>query len=155
MTGPRQTHTFAELGISAAAYDEIRGKLEAAGYQHAFMEPGAIDMHGIGVTREPEPTVAETPAALGWTHQKIADALTEVSDNAVTAFERQRNDETEALVRDKAASCAVARAVLQKQCGLLGHILIRERAPSFLKVQRCVVCESTIEQREPLCSSET
>lgn len=53
----RQTHTYAELELSQAAYDEIAGKLRAAGYDHAFMTgedangPPAIDMHGIGVTR--------------------------------------------------------------------------------------------------------
>lgn len=49
----RSTHTFAELEVSAAAYDEIAGKLREAGYDHAFNE-GAIDMHGIGVTRSAE-----------------------------------------------------------------------------------------------------
>lgn len=44
------THTFAELEVSAAAYDEIAGKLREAGYGHAFVD-GAIDMHGIGLTR--------------------------------------------------------------------------------------------------------
>jgi hypothetical protein len=54
----RQTNTFAELELSQTAYDEIRKKLEAAGYHHAFMFKGTadgeaptIDMHGIGVTR--------------------------------------------------------------------------------------------------------
>lgn len=51
----RTTYTYAELELSQAAYDEIRQKLEAAGYQHAFMSDGAIDMHGIGVTRLPDP----------------------------------------------------------------------------------------------------
>lgn len=46
----RQTHTYAELEVSAAAYDEIAGKLRAAGYDHAFHD-GTIDMHGIGLTR--------------------------------------------------------------------------------------------------------
>lgn len=50
----RQTHTYAELELSQAAYNEIKRKLEDAGYQHAFMEDGAIDMHGIGVTRQQE-----------------------------------------------------------------------------------------------------
>jgi hypothetical protein len=57
----RQTHTFAELELSAAAYDEIAAKLREAGYDHAFeLGPsgvpyagGPIDMHGIGVTRGP------------------------------------------------------------------------------------------------------
>lgn len=46
----RQTHTYAELGLSQAAYHEIARKLRDAGYDHAFMEDGTIDMHGIGVT---------------------------------------------------------------------------------------------------------
>lgn len=50
----RQTHTFVELDISPAAYDEIRAKLEAAGYEHAFIG-SVIDMHGIGLVKiEPE-----------------------------------------------------------------------------------------------------
>lgn len=48
----RQTHTFAELELSKAAYDEIATKLRAAGYDHAFIDDGIIDMHGIGVTVE-------------------------------------------------------------------------------------------------------
>lgn len=53
--GVRQTHTYAELGLSQTAYDEIKRKLADAGYQHAFMEDGAIDMHGISVTLEHNP----------------------------------------------------------------------------------------------------
>lgn len=48
----RQTHTYALLEVSAASYDEIKTKLQAAGYGHAFLSNGTIDMHGIGVTRE-------------------------------------------------------------------------------------------------------
>lgn len=51
----RQTHTFAVLELSAAAFKEIRDKLEAAGYQHAFIkedEELTIDMHGIGIKEE-------------------------------------------------------------------------------------------------------
>jgi len=46
------THTYAELELSPAAYDEIAGKLKEAGYDHVFMDDGTIDMQGIGVTRE-------------------------------------------------------------------------------------------------------
>lgn len=46
----RSTYTFATLDVSAAAYDEIKAKLTEAGYSHAFVD-GAIDMHGIGLTR--------------------------------------------------------------------------------------------------------
>jgi hypothetical protein len=52
------THTFVELEMSAAAYDEIAAKLREAGYDHAFMKDIAgatgketIDLHGIGVTK--------------------------------------------------------------------------------------------------------
>jgi len=44
------THTFAELEVSEKAYDEIKALLEAAGYAHAFVD-GAINMHGIGLTK--------------------------------------------------------------------------------------------------------
>jgi hypothetical protein len=53
----RMTHTYAILEISRAAYDEIRAKLEAASYQHTFIQKQSrevIDMHGIAVAIEPE-----------------------------------------------------------------------------------------------------
>lgn len=53
--GLRATHTFATLEISQRAYDEIAGKLRAAGYDHVFTHDGAIDMAGIGVTRSEQP----------------------------------------------------------------------------------------------------
>lgn len=53
------THTFAELEISDTAYNEIRSKLESAGYEHAFMDDGAIDMHGIGVKKKAKPPEPE------------------------------------------------------------------------------------------------
>jgi hypothetical protein len=43
-------HTYAELEISPAAYDEIEAKLRAVGYDQALVD-GAIDMHGIGLVR--------------------------------------------------------------------------------------------------------
>lgn len=45
----RSTYTYAKLPLSQAAYDEIATKLRNAGYDHAFMKNGTIDMHGIGV----------------------------------------------------------------------------------------------------------
>ena len=45
------------LEVSAACYAEIRGKLEAAGYQHAFHEDRegeVIDLHGIALQAEDE-----------------------------------------------------------------------------------------------------
>jgi hypothetical protein len=49
--GRTHTHTVAELELSHAAYDEIKIRLEQAGYRHVFGEDGMIDMTGIGVTR--------------------------------------------------------------------------------------------------------
>ncbi len=46
----RITHTYALLEVSPGAYEEIAGKLRAAGYDHAFDE-GAIDMHGLALTK--------------------------------------------------------------------------------------------------------
>ncbi len=56
----KTTHTYALLAISEAAYEEIRAKLEAAGYQDQFHpNPDApaspiIDMHGLAVVPEVE-----------------------------------------------------------------------------------------------------
>ena len=44
-----QTHTYAVLEISDAAYQEIATMLRSAGYDHAFMDNGKIDMHGLAV----------------------------------------------------------------------------------------------------------
>lgn len=58
----RTTYTYVLLELSESAYEEIRAKMEAAGYQHAFHEnPDApasprIDMHGIAVVPEVEMT---------------------------------------------------------------------------------------------------
>lgn len=58
----RVTHTYVTLALSEAAYEEIRTKLEAAGYRHAFHDnPEApaspvIDMHGLAVVPEVEMT---------------------------------------------------------------------------------------------------
>lgn len=56
------SHTYAVLQVSAATYAEIREKLKAAGYEHAFhveerafrmndrREVEVIDMHGIALS---------------------------------------------------------------------------------------------------------
>jgi hypothetical protein len=64
MSQIRQTHTFVVLDLSEAAYQEIRRKLEDAGYQHAFMQSdgrAVIDMAGIAVAAI-EPERAQTVA---------------------------------------------------------------------------------------------
>jgi hypothetical protein len=54
------THTYAVLRISKATYDEIKKKLEEAGYDHAFHDDGdgdvLIDMHGIALGDESKET---------------------------------------------------------------------------------------------------
>jgi hypothetical protein len=52
-----QTHTYAILELSKASFEEIKTKLENAGYQdqiHVNGEDGRIvvDMHGIAVAAE-------------------------------------------------------------------------------------------------------
>lgn len=48
------SYTYSILDISEAAYAEIRAKLDAAGYGHAFHfhEDEVIDMHGIAIRCE-------------------------------------------------------------------------------------------------------
>ena len=56
----RQTHTYAVLEVSRAAYAEIKAKLEAAGYHDQFHKDHkdgiVIDMHGIALKDEEYPT---------------------------------------------------------------------------------------------------
>jgi hypothetical protein len=48
------THTYAVLEVEPETFDEIRGKLETAGYAHAFEDGGqTIDMHGIALRATP------------------------------------------------------------------------------------------------------
>jgi len=49
------SHTYAILDVSSTVYAEIREKLVAAGYEHAFdqdTEGEVIDMHGIALREE-------------------------------------------------------------------------------------------------------
>lgn len=54
----RHTHTYVLLELSESAYEEIRKKMEEAGYQHAFIDnsdmPASprISMQGIAVVPE-------------------------------------------------------------------------------------------------------
>lgn len=52
-----ETHTLASLDVSDEAFDDILGRLQAAGAEYAIItapngEPIMLDMHGIGLTRE-------------------------------------------------------------------------------------------------------
>jgi hypothetical protein len=50
------THSYALLEVSQEAYDEIAKKLREAGYDHAFMDDGEVDMHGIALVPKPQET---------------------------------------------------------------------------------------------------
>lgn len=50
----RVTHTYAVLEVSANAFEEIKTKLEAAGYQdqiHIDGDKVLIDMHGLALSK--------------------------------------------------------------------------------------------------------
>lgn len=48
------TYTYAVLEISSDAYEEIKAKLQKAGYDHAFHDR-VIDMHGIALAPSTAP----------------------------------------------------------------------------------------------------
>lgn len=49
------THTFATLGVSKAAFDEITQKLREAGYNHGFVD-GFIDIWNVSPMKPVTPT---------------------------------------------------------------------------------------------------
>lgn len=52
----RTTRTFVTMDLSQAAFEEIKAKLQAAGYFHAINHlpyvGECLDMHGIAITAE-------------------------------------------------------------------------------------------------------
>lgn len=50
----RQTHTYALLPVSKAAYEEIKARLLAAGYDHAVEEDGdrELNLYGLAIVEE-------------------------------------------------------------------------------------------------------
>lgn len=49
------THTYTVLPVSSQAFQEIKEKLEEAGYDHAIQHTDGdlvIDMHGIALSEE-------------------------------------------------------------------------------------------------------
>ncbi len=56
----RSTRTFALMEVSPATFDEVLGKLKAAGYDDAVMEKG-LDMNGIALSRGADSRAAEAP----------------------------------------------------------------------------------------------
>ncbi len=53
------THTVACLEVSPRAFDEVAGRLAAAGYSQIMLESGCLDMSGIALSR------AEPCASMG------------------------------------------------------------------------------------------
>lgn len=49
------SRTYAELKVSPRTWREIAEKLKKAGWDHAFVGGGTIDMHGVGLVRGDEP----------------------------------------------------------------------------------------------------
>lgn len=79
------THTVATLEVSATAYDDIAGKMRAAGYDHAFLEPGngdhaIIDMVGIGLERGPTPDYVALRKAERDARAEIVKRVVKVGD---------------------------------------------------------------------------
>jgi hypothetical protein len=63
------THTYAILDVNPSTWNDIAARLREAGYDHAFMEDGEIDMHGIAVKAKAfckaQPT-ADPPSDCDW-----------------------------------------------------------------------------------------
>ncbi len=57
------TYTYVVLDLSKAAFDEIKAKLAAAGYEHAFHQDSerglVIDMNGLAVAVEDKRPTSE------------------------------------------------------------------------------------------------
>ena len=49
------TRTVAVMEVSDSTYREIRELFERAGYDHALLHDGSLDMHGIAIAPKVEP----------------------------------------------------------------------------------------------------
>ncbi|HTH42906.1 MAG TPA: hypothetical protein VL498_07060 [Terracidiphilus sp.] len=85
--GLRTTHTYVKLEVCEPAYREIRAKLFAAGYSHAFEVGdskehgrGPIDMTGIAVIPEP---MKKRPGTTTVTHYGCGHVLSETTNPVV------------------------------------------------------------------------
>ena len=48
----RTTHTVAVMKVPKSVYDLVAAELRAAGYDHAFLDDGSIDMTGVALAVE-------------------------------------------------------------------------------------------------------
>lgn len=126
------THTIATLEVSPAAHGEIAAKLRAAGYDHAFMEGGLIDMSGIGI----EPAA---PAESAGQHDvwaficDVAQQVPEKPDYWSSCGQCDRN-------KDRAEDLLSARSSSPIEAG----------ASSGVERYRCKRCGATINAGEKL-----
>lgn len=54
------------MGVSKGTYEEIADILRTAGYDHAFMENGELDMQGIAIVQD-----MKIPCLRNWENQAI------------------------------------------------------------------------------------
>ena len=120
----RQTHTYATLEVSAAAYDEIADKLKHAGYAHAFMrevgarpeQPETIDMHGIGLVRAV--AYGETPAsqsAIATNHDRVVQLAHDMASYVHhSGYPRYDGGHSEPEAQCTHPDCAAVRAAQLK-----------------------------------------
>ena len=69
------THTYVELEVSAESYAEVKHLLEQAGWDHAIMDDGAIDLSGIALTKAFEPPTATVITINGRSVNLAAEAF--------------------------------------------------------------------------------
>jgi hypothetical protein len=77
------THTYVALEVGDDTYKEIKYKLEQAGYHHAFMDDGAIDMHGIGLIIEQPRTTLDLTQKLNEQVKLIAEQYGTTSEEVL------------------------------------------------------------------------
>lgn len=69
------THTYVHLEVSRAAYEEIKYRLAACGWEHAILntdrsDDEVLDMNGIALVREPLARSTVDPASKKETDQE-------------------------------------------------------------------------------------
>lgn len=104
------THTYAVLDVSPDVFQEIRNKLERAGYGHTFIDRAdgglEIDMHGIALAVDPAVLKAAQPVTI----DSVAETLKRPDDSA--RHEAMRQAALGTLVGETARASEIARKVL-------------------------------------------
>lgn len=86
----RITHTFIDLPSSPQALQELRGKLEEAGYGHLVDETGRLHMTGIALVEDPDFAEVVQPAP-GFTPDKRLERLSPLCAAVAKAAAEQRD----------------------------------------------------------------